>query len=128
MEVTIAPPNATLGMTLQNLTVGVRESVERERTREKEREGEGEGETGAPTGIFLNELVDVDPAACAAGVKHDTVENPAGVDGRAPFMLMVRARGERHFGSHRVSFCGVDGFGCRVDRLGDHGVRRRAGL
>ena len=107
---------------------------EREREKKKKR-GRGGGrekerqESAVLTGIFLNELVDVDPAACAACVKHDPVENPAAVEWGAHLLLVKRARRVRHFGGHMVSVCcGVDDFGRRVDRLRDHGEVRGAGL
>lgn len=37
--------------------------------------------SGALTRVFLDEFIDVDPGACAPGVKHDPMENTAGVDG-----------------------------------------------
>lgn len=91
----------------------------------------------ALTGVFLDELVDVDPAACAPCVEHDPVENPAHVDGGGGFRLrlvnlwrVVGLRCRVHHLGHRVESLrdGMDDLGRRVEDLGDVGVGRFAGL
>lgn len=65
-----------------------------------------ERESGALTRVFLDELIDVDPAARAPSVKHDPVENPAGVDGGGGF-------------NHRMeNLSSVVGLRCRMHDFG----------
>lgn len=73
------------------------------------------------TGIFLDEPVDVNPAARAPGVKHDPVENPVRVaSGGGSFDRM------HHLRRRVESFWrGVEEFGSRVDHLGDRRARLR---
>lgn len=89
------------------------------------------------TRIFLDELIDVDPAACAASVKHDPVENTVRVDrgegfSHRPvnFRWAVRLGCRMHDFGHRGDSVRyrVDDFRCRLEDLRDHGVGRRAGL
>lgn len=89
------------------------------------------------TGVFLDELVDVDPAAGAPGVEHDPVEDPGQVDGGGGFghrlvnlRWVVGLRCGMHDLGHRVESLGygVNDFRRRVEHLGDLGVGRHAGL
>jgi len=94
-------------------------------------------ESGAITRVFLDELIDVDPAAGAAGVKHDAIEHPAGVDRGGGFAHRlerlrwpVRLRGGMHDSGHRVEslLYRVEFFRFPVQHLGHLGVSLQAGL
>ena len=107
---------------------------------ERRRESGEERELGKRTlltGVFLDELVDVDPAARAPGVEHDPVEDPGQVDGGGGFghrlvnlRWVVGLRCGMHDLGHRVESLGygVDDLRRRVEHLGDLGVGRHAGL
>lgn len=91
-------------------------------------------ESEATTWVFLNEFVDVDPGAGAAGVKHDPIEHPAGVDGGGGFRdglvnlrLGVSLRGRMQDVGYRVENLWYD-FRCQVDDFGNLRVGRHAGL
>lgn len=103
---------------------------------ETEREREGGRGNRALTGVFLNELVDMDPGACAPSVKHDPIENATRVERRGPLrrvitrrMRVVPLRCRVHDFGHRVEsfWYGVGDFRCRVEDLGDLRVGRHTG-